>query len=1057
LSLKGPFKTTEISRMRARDELIDVVMKLKKSMSAMGPGSFPLVDAGTLIRGLALTLEVISESEETFKSKTEVTTIEKNNDDDEDANMKANRNKEMEAMRDRMMILEDSVKNIAQNLEGFVDDGTSKPAIEPFEYSKQVQARMDELEKHIIEGREAQEALLKQANDSAAEALANANAAAEAARENIKSFREESSNKINEEMAAAAFKSAEEAKQAAAKVEHQTAREFKAHRRKIARDRWFKAFTMIRRALRVKNAVSMITTKKMQGKSVLERLNDVESLSMRNKNLISKLSNQVYSMEEAMKTLAHNVTGTDEKINSLGSRLNRSRTNNNHEALITLEGALKYSAEVQARIDQSTATTEPEFVVRQEDLIAIAFRARGRWHRAYVMIVRANRVRHALSGALSRKAAKGESLLEKLTSLERKVLYDEASSHRKLAELEMSLKNLALHMQGFNSELSTWKTDFSSSRTPKTPEQLKQWSRPASAKEMTKSELARYRWKKTIRLTIMASRLQNTKGVMSPDFVGKSILERISQLERELSSMLGPIKTAFPPTAENAAYEGITLDDDGTIENMEGGAKDGENEASELAEDRIKRTRQIQDRLSGRIPSLFDVQSQSELRSKKLADQIERQQQIIIGLKMELEKLSSLGQNGDFATADALKQALIKRDVEIKLLKDMKADKEEMLDLIVNKADRDVVNPIISKITDLRDQFMSFSQEQASALEGVVSQMIESYLAQANLPSSDAVASKQDLETQLSRLTNQITETMDGKADKTAVSIELQGKADRRIMEEKVDQDTLNKIQHFFQTRMDELSQLASSGTSSEDLALLKKEMEADFKKEMDLHFEEKGDQDGLATVKCIACGQLPQQIPTVVGNYAANKFQLRVRPLDPRVAHRLGRDGVKGYTQPKQNDYIVAGGYHMPPNSVSGLRGKTSWGAAVPQFNMNNGNNNGNGAGAGGVGKGSKKKGNGQNRNGGDKESRFNEQGGYGMNNQHHSGGPGGIGVGRPRSTGGGGGGGGNTRQPTRLMTLDGLAGSVAVGKQPSPRPQMEGDVQQWVDAAQKANTASM
>lgn len=47
-----------------------------------------------------------------------------------------------------------------------------------------------------------------------------------------------------------------------------------------------------------------------------------------------------------------------------------------------------------------------------------------------------------------------------------------------------------------------------------------------------------------------------------------------------------------------------------------------------------------QDRLSGRIPSIFDVQTKSELRSKMLADQLDRQQQIVANLKTEMEILS---------------------------------------------------------------------------------------------------------------------------------------------------------------------------------------------------------------------------------------------------------------------------------------------------------------------------------------------------------------------------------------------------------------------------------
>lgn len=208
--------------------------------------------------------------------------------------------------------------------------------------------------------------------------------------------------------------------------------------------------------------------------------------------------------------------------------------------------------------------------------------------------------------------------------------------------------------------------------------------------------------------------------------------------------------------------------------------------------------------------------------------------------------------------------------------------------------------------------------------------------------------------------------------------------------------------------------------------------MEDDFKKEMDAHFEEKGDNDALATVKCIACGQTPQQLPTVVGHYAANKFQLRVRPLDPRVAHRIGRDGMTGYQAPSQGDYVVAGGYHMP-NAIAGMRGSSHFGAAIPKFNNNKNNQQRNGLkGSGELVIG----GNGQPQ---DQQQRRQVGGGNHQKPMNKSG-----------------------RQPTRLMTLDGLSsisnnGMTTLKKLPSPRPQMEGEVQQWVETAQKANQATM
>jgi hypothetical protein len=209
--------------------------------------------------------------------------------------------------------------------------------------------------------------------------------------------------------------------------------------------------------------------------------------------------------------------------------------------------------------------------------------------------------------------------------------------------------------------------------------------------------------------------------------------------------------------------------------------------------------------------------------------------------------------------------------------------------------------------------------------------------------------------------------------------------------------------------------------------------MEEDFKKEMSAHFDEKQDKDALATVKCISCGQMPQHVPTMVGHYAANKFQLRVRPLDPRIAHRIGKDGVTGYQPPSQGDYVVAGGYHMP-NAIAGMRSSSQFGAAIPKFNNSNGMK-------GGLVKG------------GGISNKVNSHGdliiaGPSSSQEQKKGN-------RPVSKSNSGG--GSQRQPTRLMTLDGLSANQGGGKLPSPRPQMEGDVQQWVETAQKANLASM
>jgi hypothetical protein len=58
-----------------------------------------------------------------------------------------------------------------------------------------------------------------------------------------------------------------------------------------------------------------------------------------------------------------------------------------------------------------------------------------------------NHVRNMNKGALHTRAAKGESVVEQLHKLECKVLKDEASTKRRLAELEMSIKNLAENIQ----------------------------------------------------------------------------------------------------------------------------------------------------------------------------------------------------------------------------------------------------------------------------------------------------------------------------------------------------------------------------------------------------------------------------------------------------------------------------------------------------------------------------------------------------------------------------------------------------------------------------------
>jgi hypothetical protein len=52
------------------------------------------------------------------------------------------------------------------------------------------------------------------------------------------------------------------------------------------------------------------------------------------------------------------------------------------------------------------------------------------------------------------------------------------------------------------------------------------------------------------------------------------------------------------------------------------------------------------------------------------------------------------------------------------------------------------MNPLKSKLTILEEQFLEYTQGQEATLQGVVSQLIEAYLAQAQFPSADTVAMK---------------------------------------------------------------------------------------------------------------------------------------------------------------------------------------------------------------------------------------------------------------------------------------------------------------------------
>lgn len=71
---------------------------------------------------------------------------------------------------------------------------------------------------------------------------------------------------------------------------------------------------MVRRAIRVRNSIGMIHKERPQGKSVFERLKDIEAATMKNTNTLTRVVAQVNGLEEAMRCLAQNLTGADERV-----------------------------------------------------------------------------------------------------------------------------------------------------------------------------------------------------------------------------------------------------------------------------------------------------------------------------------------------------------------------------------------------------------------------------------------------------------------------------------------------------------------------------------------------------------------------------------------------------------------------------------------------------------------------------------------------------------------------------------------------------------------------
>lgn len=120
-----------------------------------------------LVRALTLTLATIEETPMTKRTIESKDDEDESNADNEATNLNSRRGAnvpdtaEFKAMRDRMITLEKSVKTIAQNIEGFEDHDLNVPQIDPFEYTRKVQQRMDDLEKKLQEERKSQQEILK--------------------------------------------------------------------------------------------------------------------------------------------------------------------------------------------------------------------------------------------------------------------------------------------------------------------------------------------------------------------------------------------------------------------------------------------------------------------------------------------------------------------------------------------------------------------------------------------------------------------------------------------------------------------------------------------------------------------------------------------------------------------------------------------------------------------------------------------------------------------------------------------------------------------------------
>jgi len=792
---------------------------------------------------------------------------------------------------------------------------------------------------------------------------------------------------------------------------------------------------MVRRAVRVKKVSGGMASKTVEkGQSLSERLRHLEASTNKNASCIHRIESQVAAMMDAIQNLAQNLTGVDEKIDLHPNHEKIDLTGAggdsgpNHEkrpslhqnAADTPEERDRHAAEALAyAIDVQKKIETPEHAI--ERLAAEAsdkhLKWKNMWHKSYSIVMRSIRVRRAEKSSLGHQAMKGESVAEKLAWLERFVLRQEVKDRGRISELELSLTNLAINIQGFHSKLANNNDEeFAHQLGKETESEAAVAKSKAMAAEAERiraqplllSQRARRRWKRAIRLTVIGQKFQAERGVLTTGSVsGKSVFERIKQLERDLSKLLvqqaapalsvvdfvdsGPdaalhnspsgYRPQSPDTVPNRTQKALTA----FYDTMEGPTvHDLASKETREALVQHFEVKSKQDRLTGEIPSLFEVANMSKLQCKILSDQIEGLKAQMVEMKAvppvvvmkydppavvkktepELKQEPKPVQaapaviEGEFATFEEMTSELLKRDDEIKRLLSTKADKGEMLDLVAGKVDSHQINPIRSKLGDLEDRFLAYTQDQESSMGTLVADLIEAYLAQLNLPSSDSVPNKQEVDAALAKLATMMNELCDSKITQDAkVQMLESGKANKEYVDGKADLSMLEAIRDFFKARMDELSKLASEGVTPQDLEKLRKALEEDFRKKLADLMLKKEEDDAVATVRCLTCGQSTDEQNPVVGAYAANKSKLR--------PHRLGQPSLSAPAL--NNDVlpdidsnpVVGGGFHISANHthqqqqrpasspmvgrgggsglvvVAGSRARGSWGGAgaVPQF----------------------------------------------------------------------------------------------------------------------------